>query len=111
MIYGWDPAARVVRFFTTAGRVKVRHIQHNPRAALHVPGPDVWSYAVAEGEAEVSDITREPGDAIGQEIWEMLPKQMRPDDQDSFYLSLVEEHRVVIRLNVDRLYGAALDQG
>jgi hypothetical protein len=45
----------------------------------------VWSFAVAEGEAEVAATTREPGDAI------------------AFFLSLVEERRVVIRLNVDRL--------
>jgi hypothetical protein len=100
----------VVRFFTTADRVKVRHVRKNPRAALHVPGPDVWSFAVAKGKAAVSETTREPGDAIGQEIWAMLPKQMQPEDRDTFFLSLVEERRVVIRLNVDRLYGAALDQ-
>lgn len=111
MIYGWDASAKVVRFFTTADRVKVRHVRDNPRAALHVPGPDAWSFAVAEGEAEVSEITREPGDAIGQEIWAMLPRQMQPEDRDTFFLSLVEERRVVIRLNVARLYGAALDQG
>lgn len=111
MIYGWDPSARMVRFFTTADRAKVKHLQRNSRASLHVPGPDVWSFAVAEGDAEVSDIAREPGDAIGQEIWDMLPEQMRPDDQCAFFVSLVEERRVVIRLNVTRLYGAALDQG
>lgn len=110
MIYGWDAPAKVVRFFTTADRIKVRHVRDNPHAALHVPGPDVWSFAVAEGEAEVSEITREPGDAIGQEILAMLPTQMQPDDRDAFLLSLVEERRVVIRLKVNRLYGASLDQ-
>jgi PPOX class probable F420-dependent enzyme len=111
MIYGWDPSAKMVRFFTTADRIKVRHVRNNPRAALHVPGPDVWSFAVAEGEAEVSEVTREPGDAIGQEIWATLPKQMLPEDRDAFFVRLVEERRVVIRLKVDRLYGAALDRG
>lgn len=110
MIYGWDAPARMVRFFTTAERIKVRHLRHNPRAALHVPGPDVWSFAVAEGEAAVSEITREPGDAIGQEIWGMVPQHMRPEDKSAFFRSLVDERRVVIRLAVRRLYGAALDQ-
>lgn len=110
MIYGWDPSARVARFFTTSNRVKVKHLRRDPHAALHVTGPDVWSFAVAEGDAEVSTITREPGDAIGQEIWAMLPEQMRPEDQDAFFHSLVDEQRVVIRLKVSRLYGARLDQ-
>lgn len=110
MIYNWDPSTRTVRFFTTADRVKVKHIQHNSHAALHVPGPDIWSFAVAEGEAEISEVTREPGDTTGREIWAMLPQQLRPDDQHTFMTSLVEERRVVIRLHVTRLYGAALDQ-
>lgn len=110
MIYGWDPAERTVRFFTTADRIKVKHVRHDPHAALHVPGPDVWSFAVAEGTAEVSDISREAGDAVGHEIWEMLPEQMRPADKNAFFVSMVEERRVVIRLHVTRLYGAVLDQ-
>ena len=109
MVYNWDPSTRTVRFFTTADRVKIKHLRSNPRAALHVPGPDVWSFAVAEGTAEVSEVTQEPGDAIGQEIWAALPEQLRPDDQAAFFDSLVQERRVVIRLRVDRLYGAALD--
>lgn len=110
MIYGWDASAKVARFFTVADRVKVSHLRNNSHAALHVPGSDVWSFAVAEGEADVSDITREPGDAVGQEIWAMLPEQLRPAEQDVFFQSLVNERRVVIRLRVTRLYGAALDQ-
>jgi hypothetical protein len=35
---------------------------------------------------------------------------MRPEDKSAFFRSLVDERRVVIRLAVRRLYGAALDQ-
>ncbi|MEU2786062.1 pyridoxamine 5'-phosphate oxidase family protein, partial [Streptomyces sp. NPDC007110] len=54
MLYSWDPEARIVRLSTTADRIKVKHLQRNPRAALHVQGGDVWSFAVAEGAAEAS---------------------------------------------------------
>lgn len=110
MIYRWDASERIARFFTTADRVKVAHIRANPHAALHVPGPDVWSFAVAEGTAEVSEVTRQAGDKIGQEIWAIVPQQMRPENREVFFRSLVEERRVVIRLTVDRLYGSILDQ-
>ncbi|MGX1560526.1 PPOX class F420-dependent oxidoreductase [Streptomyces sp. NPDC055506] len=109
MVYSWDPEARIVRFSTTAERVKVKHLRRDPRAALHVQGGDVWSFAVAEGEAEVSDVTTVPGDAVGRELLGMIPQGAKPEDEDAFLEELVAERRVVVRLNVDRLYGTALD--
>lgn len=109
MAYSWDPEARVLRFSTTADRVKVRHLRRNPRAALHVPGDDVWSFAVAEGESVVSESTTVPGDAIGRELLGMIPKADRPEDEAAFLEELVAERRVVIRMQVDRLYGTVLD--
>ncbi|MEU9119849.1 TIGR03618 family F420-dependent PPOX class oxidoreductase [Streptomyces sp. NPDC048506] len=109
MLYSWDPEARVVRLSTTADRIKVAHIRRNPRAALHVQGGDVWSFAVAEGAAEVSGTTTAPGDAVGRELLAMIPEAARPEDEGAFLEQLVAERRVVIRLPVDRLYGTALD--
>ncbi|OKJ13781.1 pyridoxamine 5'-phosphate oxidase family protein [Kitasatospora sp. CB01950] len=109
MVYSWDAEARTLRFSTTADRVKVGHLRRNPRAALHVQGGDVWSFAVAEGEAEVSESTTVPGDAVGRELLEMIPQAARPDDEGELLEQLVAERRVVIRLKVDRLYGTALD--
>ncbi|MFF8398515.1 PPOX class F420-dependent oxidoreductase [Streptomyces sp. NPDC016172] len=109
MVYSWDPEARIVRFSTTADRVKLAHLRRDPRAALHVQGGDVWSFAVAEGEAEVSGITTAPGDAVGRELLGMLPQAAAPEGEETFLRQLVDERRVVIRLKVDRLYGTALD--
>ncbi|MFE6195185.1 PPOX class F420-dependent oxidoreductase [Streptomyces sp. NPDC057838] len=109
MAYSWDAGSRTLRFSTTAGRVKVTHLRREPRAALHVQGGDVWSFAVAEGEAEVSDVTSVPGDAVGRELLAMIPADAAPQDEDAFLRQLVDEQRVVIRLRVDRLYGTALD--
>ncbi|MGA5896655.1 TIGR03618 family F420-dependent PPOX class oxidoreductase [Streptomyces venetus] len=109
MLYSWDPEARVVRFSTTADRVKVRQLRHDPKAALHVQGGNVWSFAVAEGEAEVSDVTTVPGDEVGRELLGIVPEEARPEDEDAFLEQLVAERRVVVRLKVDRLYGTALD--
>ncbi|MER5525135.1 TIGR03618 family F420-dependent PPOX class oxidoreductase [Streptomyces sp. NPDC002677] len=109
MAYSWDPEARVVRFSTTADRIKVQHLRRDPRAALHVSGGDVWSFAVAEGEAVVSERTTVPGDAVGRELLGMIPEAGRPEDEAAFLEELVAERRVVIRMNVDRLYGTVLD--
>ena len=109
MVYSWDAEARTLRFSTTADRVKTAHLRRNPRAALHVQGGDVWSFAVAEGEAEVSGITTVPGDEVGRELLAMLPEAARPEDEDAFLEQLVAERRLVVRLKADRLYGTALD--
>ncbi|MFE3177013.1 TIGR03618 family F420-dependent PPOX class oxidoreductase [Amycolatopsis sp. NPDC059090] len=109
MLYSWDPDARMVRFSKTADRSKVGHLRRNPRATLHVQGGDVWSFAVAEGQAEVSEVTEVPGDAVGQELLAMLPAAARPEDAEALLKQQVEERRVVIRLPTERLYGTALD--
>ncbi|MFF5029886.1 TIGR03618 family F420-dependent PPOX class oxidoreductase [Streptomyces collinus] len=109
MLYSWDPENRMVRFSTTADRIKVRQLRRDPRAALHVRGGDVWSFAVAEGEAEVSESTTVPGDAVGRELLGMIPQAAKPEDEGAFLEQLVAERRVVIRLKVERLYGTALD--
>ncbi|MGC4947439.1 TIGR03618 family F420-dependent PPOX class oxidoreductase [Streptomyces sp. DT224] len=109
MLYSWDAEARVARFSTTAERVKVSHLRRDPHAALHVLGDDVWSFAVAEGTAEVSEVTTTPGDAVGRELLAVIPPAARPEDEDVFLEQLVAERRVVIRLKADRLYGTALD--
>ncbi|WP_016910182.1 pyridoxamine 5'-phosphate oxidase family protein [Streptomyces xiaopingdaonensis] len=109
MLYSWDAEARLVRFSTTADRVKVAQLRRDPRAALHVSGGDVWSFAVAEGEAEVSEPTATPGDAIGRELLAIVPEPGKPLDEEAFFEQLVAERRVVVRLRAQRLYGTALD--
>jgi PPOX class probable F420-dependent enzyme len=83
VLYEWDSAERVVRISTTADRLKVRQIRNNPRVALHVSGPDVWSFAVLEGDAQLSETTT---------------TQPRPADR-----------RLTITVPAARLYGTALD--
>jgi hypothetical protein len=64
---------------------------------------------VAEGEAEISELTTTPGDATGLELLSMLPAEAQSDLGQAFFNQLIAERRVVIRLKVTRLYGTALD--
>ena len=68
VLYVWDPQERIARVSTTADRVKARILRHDPRAALHVSGPHFWSYAVAECDAEISDVAAVPGDEVTREL-------------------------------------------
>ncbi|MEU3600566.1 TIGR03618 family F420-dependent PPOX class oxidoreductase [Streptomyces sp. NPDC006798] len=112
ILYHWDPESRTVRFSTLAGRAKAGHVRRNPLASVHVQGPDIWSFAVAEGEAEVTAPTVVAGDEVGRELLSMIPAAARPAtpaDEAAFLEQQVAESRVVIRLRVSRLYGTALD--
>ncbi|MFJ2290777.1 TIGR03618 family F420-dependent PPOX class oxidoreductase [Streptomyces sp. NPDC087894] len=109
VLYRWDAEERVLRVSSTEERLKTRILRRNPHASLHVHGGDVWSFAVAEGRAEVSGPTMTAGDTVGRELLSLTPGFDSPEDERAFLEQAVAEHRVVIRLRVSRLYGAALD--
>ncbi|MEU1666622.1 PPOX class F420-dependent oxidoreductase [Streptomyces sparsogenes] len=109
VLHHWSPEERVIRISTTADRLKVRQLRRDPHAALHVSGPNVWSFAVAEGEAEISEVTTVPGDAVGRELLSLTPGFDDPKDEAAFLEQMVADRRVVIRIRVSRLYGTALD--
>jgi PPOX class probable F420-dependent enzyme len=108
MIYRWDEANRTVLMSTTAPRIKVRHLKANPAAALHVAGRDFFSYVVAEGDAEVSEVSTSPGDATGQELLPLY-EDVNDDNRAAFFRQMVTDQRLVIRLRVAKLYGMVID--
>lgn len=109
VLYRWDPEERVLRVSSTADRLKTRILRKNPHASLHVGGGDVWSFAVAEGTAEVSEPTTAAGDPVGRELASLTPGFDDLGEEQTFLEQAVAEQRVVIRIRVSRLYGAALD--
>lgn len=68
VLYVWDATQRTARVSTTARRVKGRILRRAPRAALHVAGAHFWSYAVAECDAEVSNVASMPDDETCREL-------------------------------------------
>lgn len=108
VVHTWDPETRTIRISTIAGRAKVRQLANDPHAALHVSSDDHMSFAVAEGTAEVSEVSETPGDAVGRELLAMTPGFADPADERAFLEQMVKDRRMVIRLHVDRLYGTVL---
>ena len=91
-----------------ADRAKAKNLARNEHATLFVEGPDVWSFVVAEGSAEISPVSSEPGDATGRELLGIFP-QADAEAEAAFLAEQVAEQRVVIRLRVDRLYGDIIE--
>ncbi|MEA2202307.1 MAG: hypothetical protein QOI89_2903 [Solirubrobacteraceae bacterium] len=109
VLYVWDGQERTARVSTTADRVKGRILQRDPHAALHVSGPHFWSYAVAECDAETSEVARTPGDEASRELLELHSAFYEEQDEDAVMGRLIDERRLVLRLRVRRLYGVVLE--
>jgi PPOX class probable F420-dependent enzyme len=108
IFYVWDPEERIARISTMADRVKARVLRRHPPAALHVSGAHFFQWAVAEGDAELSDVRTEPGDAVARELLPLYEAFMGPQHEAELFPKLIEEKRLVIRLRVSRVYGMAL---
>ncbi|WP_067457415.1 PPOX class F420-dependent oxidoreductase [Actinomadura macra] len=106
--YHFDEGRRLIRVSVTADRAKARNLRRDPRASLHVSSADGWSWAVAEGTAELSETAAAPGDAAVEELVEVY-RDIRGDhpDWDEYRRVMVADGRLVIRLHVERLYGQA----
>lgn len=99
-----DTSERAVRISTTTVRAKGRNLLRDPRAALHVSGPDFFHFAVAEGDVSLA-IARQPGDAATNELFEVHALLGAASDREGFDEKMIAEGRMVVRMAVTRLYG------
>ena len=66
--------------------------------------------AVAECDAELSDVATRSGDDASRELLEVHSVFYDNLDEDEFYAQMVEARRLVVRLQVRRVYGVLLDR-
>ena len=107
--YMSEPATHVIRFSTTKVRRKGRNLLRDPRAALHVPGPDFFNFAVAAGSASVA-VPERPDDEAIEELFEIHSGLGAVSDRDGFGEQMLANQRVAVRLHVERIYGQILDR-
>nr|MDT0658541.1 PPOX class F420-dependent oxidoreductase [Micromonospora sp. DSM 115978] len=107
VMHGLDRERRLIRISVTDSRAKTANLRRDPRASYHVGSEDGWSYAVAEGTAELTPPAADPGDATVEELVELYRSLAgEHPDWDDYRRAMVAERRVVLRLPIDRLYGA-----
>jgi PPOX class probable F420-dependent enzyme len=111
VLYLPGPGGRTVRISTTADRLKARILARDPRAMLHVSGDNFWAYAVAEGHATLTPAAAEPGDAACRELLEVHSALYGPQDENEFYAEMIARRRLVIRLDLEHVYGVITSAG
>ncbi|HWU20614.1 MAG TPA: PPOX class F420-dependent oxidoreductase [Nocardioides sp.] len=99
--------AGVIRISTTADRAKYRNLRREPWAALHVNGGDFWSYAVLEGDVELSEVAAAADDPVVDELVDLYREIAGEHESWSAYRqAMVDEQRLVVRFHPTRAYGA-----
>jgi PPOX class probable F420-dependent enzyme len=105
----YDGEGGVIRISTTEGTAKIANLRRDPRAALEVTSPEGWEWATAEGTATLTG----PGtDPRGPEVQALVEYYRAAagehPDWDEYRSVMVSEHRVLITMTVDRVYGARI---
>ena len=96
-----------VRVSTTADRAKYHNLRRTPWAAVKVDGENFWSYAVIEGDVQLSAVAERVGDDTVDELVELYRSiSGEHPDWDEYRAAMVAERRVVVRLLPTRAYGA-----
>jgi PPOX class probable F420-dependent enzyme len=106
VLHTYDPATRLVRVSITADRAKARNLARDPRASFHVASNDFWSWAVADGTAELTPVAADPQDATVAELVDVY-RAISGDhpNWDEYRATMVADRRLVVQLHVDRVYG------
>ncbi|MEU5843075.1 PPOX class F420-dependent oxidoreductase [Rhodococcus sp. NPDC047139] len=105
--YRYEPDTRTFFVSVTDDRAKTRNIRRDPRVSLFVESGDKWSYAVAEGEAELSTVAADPhDDTVEQLVALYRAVQGEHPDWDDFRAAMVADRRLLLRVAVSRFYGA-----
>jgi PPOX class probable F420-dependent enzyme len=104
--YHFDPRGVVVQVSITESRAKTRNLRRDPRASILVSSDDGWSYAVAEGTAELTPPAAAPDDDTVQALITLYRNIAgEHPDWDEYRQAMVTDRRVVLTLPISHLYG------
>ncbi|MBM9466689.1 PPOX class F420-dependent oxidoreductase [Nakamurella leprariae] len=107
----YDRDAGAVFVSMTEGRAKTANLRRDPRAALEVTSSDGWSWATVEGAVTLTG----PGvDADSAEVQALVDYYRAAagehPDWDEYRRVMVADRRVLMRLQIERIYGADISR-
>ena len=103
------PIGDGVAFTTTEDRAKLKNLRRDPRCSLLVSKDDWWGYIVLEGRAEIIDQANTPRDeylAACRQVYRQISGEH--DDWDEYDQDMMNDHRVVVTVIPERVYGTAV---
>ena len=104
--YHFDPREIAVRVSITEPRAKTRNLRRDPRASILVDADDGWSYAVAEGTAELTPPAAAPSDNTVEALISLYRNIAgEHPDWDEYRQAMVTDRRVLMTLLISHVYG------
>lgn len=104
--YHFDPRSMAIQVSITEPRAKTRNLRRDPRASILVDADDGWSYAVAEGTAELTPPAAAPGDSTVEALIALYRNIAgEHPDWDEYRQAMVTDRRVMLTLPISHLYG------
>lgn len=95
-----------IRISVTADRAKTANLRKDPRATLHVQGDGHFPWVAVEGNALLSPVAKEKGDAMCLELRDLYRAvQGEHPDWDDYDRAMVEDQRLIISLRPHHAYG------
>jgi PPOX class probable F420-dependent enzyme len=104
-----DPDTQVIRFSTTSDRIKGHNLLRDPRATLHISGPDFFNFAVVTGSATLY-VPEHADDAAVHALFEIHSGLGAASLRAGFGEDMLTSHRMAVWLRVERIYGQILDR-
>jgi PPOX class probable F420-dependent enzyme len=102
----FDAEARALLVSITETRAKTKNMRRDPRVSYHVASENGWSYAVAEGIAELTPVAAAPDDATVEALIALYRKiGGEHPDWDEYRAAMVADQRLVLTVRFDRVYG------
>ncbi|WP_409468331.1 PPOX class F420-dependent oxidoreductase [Streptomyces sp. HC307] len=107
VMHAYCPEERTIRISVTDDRAKTRNLRRDPRASYHVTTADRWAYTVVDGTADLSPVAADPYDDTVEELVRLYRDiEGEHPDWDDYRAAMIRDRRLVVRLRVERAYGA-----
>ena len=102
----------VFRVSVTDDRAKTRNLRRDPRAIMHVLGPDFWQYASVSCTAELGPVSTQPGDQAGQDLLALhdSASDTPHPDPGEFFAAMVPDRRLLLVLRPGSIAGTGWDR-
>jgi PPOX class probable F420-dependent enzyme len=102
----YDVEAGIIYVSITASRAKYANLRRDPRATLEVTGSDGRAWATAEGTATLTGPADSPDSpAVDALVGYYRAAAGEHPDWDEYRSVMVSDRRVLLAIQVDRVYG------